>query len=198
MNHCRVIGTCSPGGAGRYVSAVGVRVDIGTVRNTLIAGNHNDDYCPGYDGAGGVLIGGGTLENCTIVANTNMSNSTYGRGVHQTGGTIRNCIVYGNGNRGSTVTGEYVMVSGTIEYSLAPELTPGAPNNNLNVNPLFKNAVAGDFTLDRGSPCRETGITLGGMAGTVDLNGNRRVQGNAVDMGCYEASPIAGTVLLLR
>lgn len=129
------------------------------------------------------------MENCTIVSNANYTTGTGGKGVHQTGGTIRNCIIYTNG--GSTVAGDYTTTGGTIQYSLAPELTPGAPNYNLNGNPQFVNPATDDYTLKKTSPCIDAGMDIAGM--TVDLAGAPRPwDGNgdgisAMDMGAYEA-----------
>jgi hypothetical protein len=80
-------------------------------------------------------------------------------------------------------------------YSCAPELT-NSINKNLTGNPLFKNAALGNFTLQAGSPCINSGTNLSWMANAVDLAGASRIQGRLVDMGAYEATPAGGTAVL--
>lgn len=60
------------------------------------------------------------------------------------------------------------------------------PGDNINTNPLFVNAGAGDFHLQPSSPCINTGDTAGvnGIT-TTDLDANNRFYGG-IDMGCYE------------
>ena len=175
---------------------VGLRIDGGAARNTLIARNRNEDSWTGnFTDTGGALVTDGTMENCTIVANTNIVMTGYGQGVHQTGGTIRNCIVYGNG--GSTNRGEYVNAGGSIVYSRAPELTNGVQGNITN-NPQFAGASNGNYRLSRESPCLNTGTNQAWMIGAVDLDGVGRIKQGKVEMGAYELPPALGMILELR
>ncbi len=58
---------------------------------------------------------------------------------------------------------------------------------NIDADPLFVNAAAGDYRLRQGSPCIDTGDTAAVPPGLVtDLAGNDRVYGAGVDMGAYE------------
>ena len=106
---------------------------------------------------------------------------------------ITNCIFWG----GSTAGAPSEIENGS---GAAPAVTycnvqggyPGA--GNINANPLFQNASAGNFRLQPGSPCIDHG-TNDALLLEYDLEGNPRVfdknnDGNAiVDMGAYEYRP---------
>ena len=55
--------------------------------------------------------------------------------------------------------------------------------------PIFTDADGGDFSLQAGSPAIDGGVD-DGMLPATDLAGNPRVQGDAVDVGAYEAQPV--------
>ena len=58
---------------------------------------------------------------------------------------------------------------------------------NLDLDPLYTNPVAGDLSLNRGSPAIDAGQTESLPPDTVaDLAGNPRVVGQSVDIGAYE------------
>jgi hypothetical protein len=84
-----------------------------------------------------------------------------------------------------------------LAYSCAPELTAGV-NGNIVGNPLFKNAALGNFTLQAGSPCINSGTNLPWMANGVDLAGSPRIANGRVDMGAYETEGRAGTLFVIR
>jgi len=46
-----------------------------------------------------------------------------------------------------------------------------------------------DYHLLEGSPAIETGVVMPWMTGATDLDGNPRITGGKVDMGCYEFVP---------
>jgi Right handed beta helix region/Ricin-type beta-trefoil lectin domain-like len=64
---------------------------------------------------------------------------------------------------------------------------PGA-NNVVGRDPLFVNQVAGDFTLQTGSPAIDAAVAAFGnaTAPTLDQAYNPRPQGNGYDIGAYE------------
>ena len=78
------------------------------------------------------------------------------------------------------------------------------------VNPVFRNAAKGDYSLKRRTPHRDKGTRLDWMtAETMDLAGNPRVATDGKplaedaaalpDLGCYENQEIRkGTCLILR
>jgi len=65
---------------------------------------------------------------------------------------------------------------------------------NINADPLFVNAAAGDLQLEPGSPCINAGSNAAVPAGvTTDLAGNPRILGGTVDIGAYECVNIVFT-----
>lgn len=57
-------------------------------------------------------------------------------------------------------------------------------SGNLTTDPKYVNAPAKNYHLQATSPAIDSGVTVD--SGSVDLEGNPRVQGRAVDQGCYE------------
>ena len=121
------------------------------------------------------------FSNCTITENSAVTGD--GGGVYIVNGVVDfvNCIVYNNdamygGTQGDNV---YVYPDGStadINYSnlIMPEYgSSGA--NNINVNPLFIDAVNGNFYLQEASECIDTGLDIG-----IEFIGD------APDMGCFE------------
>ena len=144
----------------------------GTLYNCTLTGNS-------------ATFGGGasesTLYNCTLTGNS----ATYGGGTGHA--TLYNCIVYYN----SATDGPNYSGS-TFAHSCTTPLPPG--EGNIDAEPLFMNAAAGDYRLAYGSPCIDTGTNLSAIV-TNDLDGNPRpLDGNgdgiaAFDMGAYEVVP---------
>jgi hypothetical protein len=189
VRRCKIINNTPPGNI-----AGGVQIHCsGRLENSLVWGNK-----AGASSLGAVLIGGGvpdtvggTMVNCTVVSNSTVSGAA---GVTmQGGGTMTNCIVYTN----NAAFPNYSGATAAAWNSCAPELTAGV-NGNINTDPLFKNAAAGDYRLKDSSPCVNAGLTLGGMSGTTDLNGGPRVKSSVVDMGAYECDARAGSVFTFR
>ena len=159
----------------------------GTLNNCILAGNGS--YIAPWTGGGAssstlnncllynnvAFYGGGanscTLNNCTIIGNS---------GVYGSGGTIgctlNNCIEYYNqgSDDGSTV----------YHFSCTDQL-PGNTANNFTDAPAFVDLAGGDFHLQSNSPCINFGNDVY-VTNTVDLDGNPRIVGDAVDVGAYE------------
>ena len=75
-----------------------------------------------------------------------------------------------------------------VNYTTFSAYQSGTGNdaNSLNnVNPLLANAAAGDLHLQTGSPAINTGQTIP-EAGSLDIDGQARVQGSSIDMGADE------------
>jgi len=64
--------------------------------------------------------------------------------------------------------------------------------NNINADPLFIDAAAGNFQLGAGSPAIDTGDSAAPNLPPTDHDGNPRVVGGQVDMGALEAQPDIG------
>lgn len=136
-------------------------VDTITAYNSLIAANS------------GILSGGAavsTLYSCTIVNN---SGSDHGGVVLS---TLWNCIVKDNYPND-------ISASCTDYYTCATNAT-GA--GSITSDPLF--VGGGDYSLQAGSPCVNTGTNQAWMTVAKDIAGDKRIwpSSGTVDMGCYE------------
>lgn len=121
---------------------------------------------------GGALYG--TLVNCTVTRNT---ASVQGGG---TGGIVgQNCIIYYN-----TATADDNDYNSTISYSCRIPLAYGT--GNIDTPPGF--AGFRNWHLVPGSPCIDAG-NLWLADGDYDFDGDPRVWGGNVDMGCDEFYP---------
>lgn len=164
----------------------------GTLIQCVLTGN-SADYGGGacYSALHDCLIvgntaasGGGTyscrLYNCTVVKNT--ATGTYGGGgIHN--GYLYNSIVWGNKNLSNRT--EYDnRDNGALYYCCCEGLT-SLSGGNIADDPLFVNPDGGDWRLSPGSPCLNAG-RLDFVAIDVDLAGDPRVTGSAVNMGAYQ------------
>ncbi len=144
----------------------------GTVNNCTINGN-SAEY-----GGGGTFYG--TVNNCTIIGNS----AEYGGGSYR--GGFNNCIVWDNS---ASISNNYYR--STVRYSCTYPLPSGA--GNISNNPQF--ISISDFHLQATSPCRNAGTNAFAPM-PWDLDGNPRIIGRTVDMGCYEFVPEGGIMLL--
>ncbi len=89
--------------------------------------------------------------------------------------------------------------SASVTYSCYAAATEGA-NGNTARNPMLRARESGRYTLNGGSPCRNTGSNgaFGAPADAVDLLGAPRLYGKVIDMGCFEFQSGAGTMLILQ
>lgn len=185
-----------------------------TVVNCLFVGNSAADW------GGAVRAGvssGWTMVNCTFVANSATAGGAVSVGsqnVDSGGSTlISNCILWGNsaaqgsqialiGNHPAALSVDHGDVQGGLA---AAWVMAGATLNwgpgNMDTDPLFADAVAGDYRLAAGSPCIDSGDNGAvGPAVTTDLDANPRLAddgctpdagdppggGPFVDLGAYE------------
>ncbi|MCL1921921.1 MAG: right-handed parallel beta-helix repeat-containing protein [Kiritimatiellaeota bacterium] len=181
LNNCTITGNTAgwQGGGASY----------STLNNCTLSGNAAGSYGGGsyYGTLNSCTLSGntanygggsyyGTLNNCTLSGNT---AEWYGGGSSY--GMLRNCIVWGNSAFG------YANYSGgTFYYSCADPKPSG--DGNITADPMFVDAINGNFRLMVGSPCINAGnndyVTWG-----HDLNGNPRIRDGTVDMGAYESPP---------
>ncbi|MFA7174302.1 MAG: choice-of-anchor Q domain-containing protein [Kiritimatiellia bacterium] len=135
-------------------------------------------------------VRGSKLYNCTVA-----NNSGYGLYYKNTSAT--NCIVYFN------KLGNYVVLTDPMAYccTTPPQTNWATGDGNITNEPSFVNTAAGDFQLNRNSPCINAGTNGVWTATGFDLAGNPRIDkaSGLVDIGCYEYQlPYRGTILLLQ
>ena len=182
---------------------------VTTIRNCLVANNRTRLSSGDSNGAGiyFATYNAASIENCTVVSN--VSAYTGGGGVyHRWGGQLVNCITAFNKK---TITGALVdETEGTTLWTYSggtylnccsyPTMTSHmtAENGCINADPKFTDAANGDFTLKRGSPCRNKGQTLDWMADAFDLSGEvARISESAPEMGCYEIPQMSTHTVLI-
>ena len=134
------------------------------------------------DYAGGLMSC--TAYNCTIADNT---ASSLGGGTRDC--TLRNCIVWNNAVADGSENGNHYATSSAQYTCTTPALTG---DGNITLDPR----LSPDWRIGGVSPCVDTGSSALVTASTslTDLDGNERIVGNAVDMGCYEFDPASAPV----
>jgi hypothetical protein len=145
----------------------------------------------GETGTNGIMISGNgnpapnvlSLHN-SIIAN-NKASGLYFNNPGNTVADIRNSCFYGNLSRnignGAPLVGTNVTVNAKGDSC--------DPWYNIHLSPTFTDLANANYHLVLGSPCINAGGVDTSMLPT-DLDGNSRLVGRAVDMGCYELQTI--------
>ncbi len=181
-----VIGNYAERGGGAAIYNAGMTlVNLAVINNSAQLGggsyNHSDN---------------GTLINLTFSGNL---ASGQGGGVYFTGGSLAlvNGIVWGN----TAPASAQIYGFPTVTYSDVQGGFTGA--GNIDADPLFVDAAAGDLRLQTTSPAVNAGSNAAVPADTSDLDGDGdtaealpydlghkpRISGSVVDMGAYEMRP---------
>jgi len=140
------------------------------------------------------------LVNCTVTDNyaydvgSGIYTGSYLAGANEP--TLVNCIVWGNENQWGGPTDFNVWHENHfyISYSLIGQGFTSYGEGVIQedgADPLFVNPDNGDYRLQAGSPCINTGTNSDGDVPDTDLDGESR-SGNA-DMGAYEYTGIIET-----
>ncbi len=152
---------------------------------------------------GGIFINGvtqlGILTNLTISNNT----ASNGAGVSfgSAGIAIRNSIIWGNHLPDNTINNiQWQLQSGSLSFANSLIQGSGGSSNwnsatgnnqggNLDTDPLFINAAAGNFSIPAWSPAMNGGSTsfFADAVSSRDLSYNARVFDGTIDIGAYEA-----------
>lgn len=189
VKNCKSEGKSSSNGAGDMVYVEG-----GVMQNSLVRS------CSCVNGEA-VYVNGGTFVNNTVVANTNSlpnlkEKHTYAGGVKVAAGTVANCVIADNWSKPygavSNVTGR-VGISHTLVNGVDDASFVTAANHNVIGEPRFEDAAGGDYRLAWNSPAITAGSnaalgTDAAVAAMKDLAGAARLNGSAVDLGCYESA----------
>ena len=155
-----------------------------TIENNFIATN----------GAAGTAFGGLYLQSITVagthVVDFNTITGNVGTMNANTGIscpsvfvplTFSSDIVYGN-----TVSGIGAQIGGADCSCTYCDVGPTsvAGTGNINADPLFANAAAGDFHITANSPCKDVADPAATL--NVDFDGDTRPQGSGRDIGADE------------
>ncbi len=158
-----------------------------TLRNSLVVGAKHTSTSTSLPCKGTIYaVEGAVVENCTIMGNT----ATLGAGIYTTGKAIvRNNIVRGNTAKAdSSGHADWYDATDTGIYSNnCMEVAHGENVETRDPAFIYENG-RNTYTFAAGSPCANTGVALPWMTATAtDLFGNPRLQGEAPDIGCFEA-----------
>ena len=187
-------------------NGAGIRVygNGGVIANCLIAANTKSDKGTGKLAGSGITTNGNcTIINCTIVANQGNDDVTSGNapGLYiGNGGSdspIYNCIVWGNRYNGDATSGRQVKGTrvGLVNNAIAggdetdPDvivLSYDESEADGSVDPMFVSVKNNVFRLKAGSPLIDKGLDDVVLAFPKDIDGNARVSGSKVDLGCFE------------
>jgi hypothetical protein len=144
-----------------------------TVENNIVTGNSAKLY------GGGLYQCDGTIQNNTISAN---SAEYRGGGLFECRGVIRNSIICGN----SAPEGAQLFDCIPPSHSCVEGWAAGG-RANIADDPLFADPSGGDYHLQGASPCIDAGANFYWFTWPQgDMEGNCRLHGSRVDMGCYE------------
>ena len=160
------------------------------VRGCLVTRNSQTNAA--YNGGGIYAWYGGAIQNCTVSRNLSAGS---GAGIYcGISSVVYNTIAYLNTPDNLKASGVGLEIAACCTYPAVSNLY----DRGLNITnaPLFAGLLT-DFHLLTNSPCINAGTNLPWMAGAVDLDGNPRIIGSQVDMGCYEVVPEPGCALLL-
>ncbi len=120
-----------------------------------------------------------TIKNCTITGNI----AERGGGLYEFNGKIFNSIIWGNwAPEGPDV---YPDDSSFTSFSSCIGDWDGSGFGNISDDPLFVDAVEGDYHLSARSPCVDAGNNSY-VVGLRDVEGGPRIANRIVDMGAYE------------
>ncbi len=186
VTHCRLLNsTVNNKGGGN--KGGNVQIDGGCLSNSLIADGvdatdgSNSSITPGVR-----VTGTGELVNCTIAGNTAKGSSVGGIIVASATAKVTNCVIAGNTSPAGASSWSGSDMESCFAYCAVD--SANAPNESCIVSTagaLLKDAANLDYHPAPGSPSVDAGMALEHPAG-CDLDGNARVQGKGIDMGCYE------------
>ena len=159
------------------------------LRNSLVTGGKHSG-ATGWGCCGSVFATGANtaIENCTISGNT----AGTGAGVFTDGAAkVLNNIIHGNTAIG-TPGGDWHDYTGTSVCSnnCSPVAIRAGDGTVLSPPGFILDETTGlnTWTFSPASPCANVGWPVAwATAGATDLFGHTRVQGPAIDIGCFEA-----------
>jgi hypothetical protein len=149
------------------------------VTGSLFVGNQVSGFDPFIAAGGGALSITGSVERCTFVGNQLVgfaipSLFPNDGGAIRRASSVKNCIFRGNIPDQVSVT---VQNPAPVTYSNVQGGFAGV--GNFDLDPLFVNALAGDFGLSAGSPS----IDSGDPTSPLDADGTRADQGAFPKLG---------------
>ena len=175
------------GGSGLYIYGPGI------AENCLISGN---------SGAYGAvaLTGAAKLVNCTVVTNTS-GYEVDGIICKDANPQVLNCAFYGNGGTPALEWGEangacYSFCGFAEGCTAGTDSTVIGPSDFVDFTNGNYRVASGGALVNHGSP--KDAYSQSGAISATDLDGNPRVHGRRLDLGCYELPAASGFILLVE
>jgi hypothetical protein len=130
-----------------------------------------------------------------VINNVTYNNGGGGLFIEETSNLVYNNTVYNNplGYGGMTINGTGHRVKNNLFFQNKVAGMPLDATNLVDTDPQFTDPVNGNFRLKATSPAINAGISLPGVATAID--GIRRPQGIASDIGSYEFSNATGDIV---
>lgn len=158
------------------------------LKNSIITGNVSR-YGAGFNSVSSSPV----IDGCTFAGNSAV-DPVNGRGrggglrVRYGDATVRNCIFWANTAELGDKEIYISSADAAVTYSdVEQAFGVYAGTGNINEDPLFVDADAGDYHLTRSSPCIDAADPAAVL--TQDVDGDARPQCGGVDMGADEVTP---------
>lgn len=134
-------------------------------------------------GGPAVRVNDAIVTNCTFDGNDGDLSLPFEASL-----TLSNCILRNHGPDGA-ISG--FLAGAVVNHSNVEGGWSGAGAFNIDADPLYADAPAGNYRLLDGSPCIDAGDLRAPETGFLDLDRGNRRQNCQVDMGCHESDLFA-------
>ena len=214
VSHCIITNNEVSGEAsGKWVQGAAVVFPWGSsgkLLHSLVAHNRWVVNSETAYGSAGVLYHGSTsgsrVENCTVVANeiVGTCGPLCAAGIRcDWNSAIRNTVIAGN-RIGAAVSNVFLAQDGDqwkdgLNNCITEDALPSgnASCSTATVDEMFRDYASGDYRPKTKGALYDKGIDLL-VAVSVDLAGEPRVFGKAIDIGCYESQMKGGFVIVVK
>ena len=191
---CRIVNQEAGYDTGAHSLGVGAYVTSGIIEDCLIAGNTS--------GIGALYMDGGKALNCTIAGNSaRAAGKCIGVYVNKNTASVVNCVVYSNddnsanANFGTSNLNRFFYCGSSVTNASCATWTVLSDAD-------FVSVANGNWHQRRYSNLIDRGTVdttyRPADSSAIDLDGNVRVSGKSIDLGCWEVLTGIGSVYILR
>lgn len=193
VKNCSIISNNTTNGGGIYT-----KFGCPNIIDNLIASNYADSGSailsdvplPGTTGGGNLICN--TISDNVGLASSNVNYSAV-RLLWQSGTVANNIITYNTS--GPYISNPAIAKNNDCYKNGYDSSIVTGLNNNISVNPVFVSKTFGDYRLSPVSACIDAGDSSVASSFSKDLAGSPRIFGGGVDIGAYECSGEAASIL---